>query len=63
MDVNKIGLEVNTEKSKYVYVAVSSPECRAKHDINIVNRCFENVTQIKYLGTTVTDENLIQEEI
>jgi hypothetical protein len=24
------GLEVNTEKSKFVYVAVSSPECRAK---------------------------------
>jgi hypothetical protein len=24
------GLETNTEKTKYTYVAVSSPECRAK---------------------------------
>jgi hypothetical protein len=26
----KVGLEVNTEKTKYTYVAVSSPECRAE---------------------------------
>jgi hypothetical protein len=32
-------------------------------DIKIVNRLFENVSQFKYLGTTVTNENLIQEEI
>jgi hypothetical protein len=33
------------------------------HDINIVNRSFENVAQFKYLGTTVTNQNLIQKEI
>jgi hypothetical protein len=33
------------------------------HDINIANRCFENVAQLRYLGTTVTNQNLIQEEI
>jgi hypothetical protein len=32
-------------------------------DINIGNRSFENVSQFKYLGTTVTDQKLIQEEI
>jgi hypothetical protein len=32
-------------------------------EIKIANRSFENVSQFKYLGTTVTDQNLIQEEI
>jgi hypothetical protein len=32
-------------------------------DIKIANRSFENVSQLKYLGTTVTNPNLIQEEI
>jgi hypothetical protein len=32
-------------------------------DIKIGNRSFENVSQFMYLGTTVTNQNLIQEEI
>jgi hypothetical protein len=45
-------------------------ECSSRHqnvgqnrDIKIVNRSFENVSQFIYLGTTVTNQNLIQEEI
>jgi hypothetical protein len=32
-------------------------------DIKIANRSFENVSQFKYLGTTVTNQNFIQEEV
>jgi hypothetical protein len=33
------------------------------HDIKTANRSFENVTQFIYLGTTVTNQSLIQDEI
>jgi hypothetical protein len=33
------------------------------HNIKIENRPLENVRQFKYLGMTVTNYNLIQEEI
>jgi hypothetical protein len=33
------------------------------HDMKIGNRCFGNVEQFRYLGTTITNQNLIQEEI
>jgi hypothetical protein len=32
-------------------------------DIKTANRSFENVSQFEYLGTTVTNQNLIQEEV
>jgi hypothetical protein len=33
------------------------------HNINICDRSFENVAQFKYLGTIVTNQNLIGKEI
>jgi ribosomal protein S2 len=36
---------------------------RESDDIQIANRCFENVVQFRYLGTTITNQNPIQEEI
>jgi hypothetical protein len=32
-------------------------------NIKVANRSFESVSQLKYLGMTVTDQNLIQKEI
>jgi hypothetical protein len=36
---------------------------RQNHDIKIAKRSFENMEQLKYLGTNVTNQNFIQEEI
>jgi hypothetical protein len=58
----EIGLEVNTEKTKYMSLSRHQTAGQI-HDRKIVNRCFENVAQFRYLGTTITNENLIQEEI
>jgi hypothetical protein len=44
-------------------VTVLSQDAGQNHDIKIGNRYFENVVQFKYLGTTATNQNLIQEEI
>jgi hypothetical protein len=34
-----------------------------KHGIKIANRSFEEVAKLKYLGTTLTDQNCMREEI
>jgi hypothetical protein len=31
--------------------------------IKVADRCFENMAKFRYLGTTITNQNLIQEEI
>jgi hypothetical protein len=33
------------------------------HDIKIANRCSESVRQFRYLGRTITNQSLIQDEI
>jgi hypothetical protein len=58
----EVGLEVNTEKTKYMLLS-RHQNAGQNYDIKIGNRCFENVAQFRYLGTTITDRNLIQEEV
>jgi hypothetical protein len=55
------GLEVNSEKTKYMLMA--RKKAGQKHRIKIVDRSLEGVTKFKYLGTTLTDQNCMQEEI
>jgi ribosomal protein S2 len=57
-----IGLEVNAERIKYMLLS-HHQNAGPNHDTKIANRCFENVAQSRYLGTTITNQNLIQEEI
>jgi hypothetical protein len=56
------GLEINIEKTKYMLLS-DHQNAGKNRDIKIANRSFEHVSQFKYLGTTVTNQNLIQEEI
>jgi hypothetical protein len=58
IDASKeVGLEINVEKTKYMLLS------RQNWGMKIANRLFENVSQFKYLQTTVTNQNFIQEEI
>jgi ribosomal protein S2 len=57
----EVGLEVNPEKTKYMLM--SRKKAGQKHSINIANRSFEGAAKFKYLGTTLTDQNGMQEEI
>jgi hypothetical protein len=66
IDASKeVGLEINVKKSKYMLLSRSSQVYVAgqNRDIKTTKRSFENVLHLKYLGTTRTNENLIQEEI
>jgi hypothetical protein len=63
IDASKeIGLEINVEKTKYMLLS-HHQNVGQNRDIKIANRSFENVSEFKYLGTTVTNKNLMWEEI
>jgi hypothetical protein len=56
------GLEINVEKTKYMLLACRQ-NAEQNHNTKIENRSFENVSLFIYLGTTVTNQHLIQDEI
>jgi hypothetical protein len=58
----EVGLEINVQKTKYMLLS-RHQNIGQNRDIKIANRSFENVSLFKHLGTAVSDQNLIQEEI
>jgi hypothetical protein len=57
----EVSLEINVENTKHMLLT-RQQNVGQNWDMKIANRSFENVSQFKYLGTTVTNQNLIQEE-
>jgi len=58
----EIGLEVNVDKTKYMAMSRDQNAGRS-HSMKSDNSSFERVEELKYLGTTLTNQNSIQEEI
>jgi hypothetical protein len=57
----EVGQEVNIDNTKYMSVS-HDHNADQNQDIKTENRSFENVSQFKYLGRRVTNQNFIQEE-
>jgi len=56
------GLEVNADKTKYMIMSRDKNAGRS-HSMKTDNSSMERVEEFKYLGTTLTHKNSIQEEI
>jgi hypothetical protein len=57
-----IGLEVNSEKTKYMIMS-RHPNSGQNQNIRVADESFEKVAKFKYLGTTLTNQNDIHDEI
>jgi hypothetical protein len=58
----EIELEVNADKTKYMIMSRDQNAGR-NHSMKTENSSIEKVEEFKYLGTTLTNQNSIQEEI
>jgi hypothetical protein len=57
-----IGLEINAEKTKYMIISRHQYSGQ-NQNIRIANESFQNVAKFKYLGTVLTNQNDIRDEI
>jgi heptaprenylglyceryl phosphate synthase len=58
----EIGLEVNSEKTNYVFMSRHQTAGQSNY-IRVANKSFEKVAKFKYLGAKLMDQNCIYEEI
>ena len=58
----EIGQQINADKAKYVVMS-RDENAERSHITKIENSTFERMEQLKYLGTTLTNQNSVQEEI
>jgi hypothetical protein len=57
-----VGLEINAEETKYMIMS-RHPNSGQNQNIRIANESYENVAKFKYLGTTLTNQNDIHDEM
>ena len=62
MASKEIGLEVNANKTKHMVMS-RDQNAGQSHSMKTDNSSFERLEEFKYLGTTVINQNSIQEEI
>jgi hypothetical protein len=60
--IRDIGPEINAEKAKYMIMS-RHPNSGQNQNIRIANESFENAAKFKYLGTILTNQNYIHDEI
>jgi hypothetical protein len=58
----KTGLDIIAEKSKYMVMS-RDQNAGQNNNIKISDKSFERVEQLRYLGTALTNQNFIHEEI
>ncbi len=59
---NEIGLELNDKGTKYMVMSQDQHAVQ-NHNVYIGNKSFERVEHFKYLGTSLTNQNSVLEEI
>jgi len=60
--IEETGIEVNADKTKQM-VTSRDQDLGRNHSVDIDNSSFERAEEFKYLGTTLTNQNSLQEEI
>ena len=58
----EIGIKVNADKTKYMIMS-RDQNAGQSHSMKTDNSSIERMEEFKYLGTTLTNQNSIQQEI